>query len=172
MNSKQYMINWIKENTKDCNSVLELGCRYGDRLKIIHNDALKFGIEIHKPFLDASPYDFTKLHGDILDFDQIILDSMDCVMLIDVIEHLNKDDGIELIKRLQAYGMSKILIQTPNGQYEQGPEPGNKYNAHRSTWINDDLDQLGFKTNVVSNFFPPSGGNTRNCLFAIWSKDE
>lgn len=171
MTSKEYMIQWIIDNVGNCKSVIELGCRYGDRLKILPANIKKYGIEIHKPFLDKAHCEFEKIDGDLLEFDNYITPyEIECAMLIDVLEHLNKVDGERLLVRLKRYGFKKILIQTPNGFYAQGPEPGNKYNAHLSTWTEKELKDLGFITSVYQNFWPAKDNNTVDCLFATWER--
>lgn len=79
-------------------------------------------------------HDFTGLNG------------WDVILMTDVIEHLEKDDGIARLKQLQkrlAPG-GRFLVSTPAIWMEQGAAYGNEYERHRSLWTCDDFRSLGF----------------------------
>lgn len=97
------------------------------------------GIEIH------SAYDNPLWHlayGHVFQGDvTTIIDDMDHYDLIivgDVIEHLDKDAGMELLHKLVQRG-TLVVVATPRGYMEQGELHGNEYEAHRSGWEAQDF---------------------------------
>lgn len=74
--------------------------------------------------------------------------SVDTVYLIDVIEHLPKSDGIELLKRTEHIANKQIVIFTPLDPIVQEALPGNKdawglngvdWQEHKSVWNPNDF---------------------------------
>lgn len=74
--------------------------------------------------------------------------AVDTVYLIDVIEHLTKEEGEELLARTEKIAKKQIIIFTPLEYIEQKSLPGNKdawgYNGtdwqeHKSVWTPDDF---------------------------------
>ncbi len=68
--------------------------------------------------------------------------SYDLVLLIDVIEHLDKDEGMQLLKLL-VKNNKNLLITTPKKFYPQGAVYKNPYEIHRSFWSKKALLQFG-----------------------------
>jgi len=69
----------------------------------------------------------------------------DLVTLYDVIEHLPKRSGYDLLERCEELTCKYVVLQTPNGFLEQGPEFGNEHQRHLSGWFPQDLEGLGYK---------------------------
>ena len=68
--------------------------------------------------------------------------SYDLIVLIDVIEHMEKKDGIKLIRELKKKS-EFILITTPKKHIEQTDLFSNKYEIHRSLWKRNELRKFG-----------------------------
>jgi hypothetical protein len=75
--------------------------------------------------------------------------AVDTVYLIDVIEHLPKEQGMELLKRTEKIAKNQIVIFTPLEHIEQKCLDGNKdawglngaeWQEHKSVWTPDDFD--------------------------------
>ena len=58
----------------------------------------------------------------------------DVVFMGDVIEHLEKSAGHQLLKQLLAKTQKRLIVATPNGPYAQGSILGNHFECHRSSW--------------------------------------
>lgn len=85
--------------------------------------------------LDRAPvYSAPKQHG------------WDLILMTDVIEHLEKPDGIERLKQLQRRlnAGGKLLVSTPAIWIEQGAAHGNEHERHKSLWDCDDFRRLEF----------------------------
>lgn len=70
----------------------------------------------------------------------------DLVLLIDVIEHMSKDDGHALLWGIQRSG-PKVLVSTPKVFFEQHDDH-NPYEEHLSLWGWDDFAEHGVKLDV------------------------
>ena len=70
--------------------------------------------------------------------------SFDCVVALDVIEHLEKTDGLRLLDQMEIIAREKVIIFTPNGFLEQKPFDGNEWQRHISGWEIDEMRQMGF----------------------------
>lgn len=74
--------------------------------------------------------------------------SVDTVFLLDVIEHLDKETGKELLKKTEAICRKQIVLFTPLGFIEQNhPDgkdawgyDGGKWREHKSGWLPEDFD--------------------------------
>ncbi|HKG92169.1 MAG TPA: class I SAM-dependent methyltransferase [Gemmatimonadaceae bacterium] len=69
----------------------------------------------------------------------------DLVTLYGLIEHLLRRRGFDLLERCEALTSKYVLLETPNGFVEQGPEFGNVYQRHLSGWFPEDFIGLGYK---------------------------
>ena len=80
-------------------------------------------------------------------------EQFDLVLLTDVVEHFDKEAGYAILleaMRAVADG-GALLISTPAKFFEQGAWHGNPYECHRSSWTADELQALGFKTELLGS---------------------
>lgn len=89
--------------------------------------------------------------GDALKYIQYAKDqSFDVISLFDAIEHLTKEDGLELLKECQRVARKHILVFTPEGYVRNEPhnawgiEGADHWQQHLSGWTIDELKGLGF----------------------------
>ncbi|MGO8926060.1 MAG: class I SAM-dependent methyltransferase [Limisphaerales bacterium] len=73
----------------------------------------------------------------------------DLVTLFHVIEHFPKRQAFELLERCERLTCKYILVVTPNGFLEQGPEYGNEFQRHLSGWFTHDFEGLGYSVRGV-----------------------
>lgn len=66
------------------------------------------------------------------------------VAAVDVIEHLDRDEGFAFLQSLESITSDYVLIQTPCGYNPQGPEYGSQFQRHRSGWFPHDFQSLGY----------------------------
>lgn len=66
----------------------------------------------------------------------------DLVMAIDILEHLEKNDGYRFIQLLKNVSSKCVLISTPKEFIEQHID-ANPYENHRSHWSEDELKNSG-----------------------------
>ena len=113
---------------------------------------VKIGIEIYEEYIKHAEYDnCIKILGDALNYNILLANyDLDTVMIIDVLEHFEKDVGYELIGRLKR-DFIKILLMLPVGKFEQELDVtgygGHEYQKHRSYWYKEDINKLNFNKN-------------------------
>lgn len=175
MTSKEKMVSWIQENTKNTNCIVDFGCMFGSRFKYAGNpNTIKIGIELFKPYLDNAVESFIKIHGNMCNFNKLIDKKYyDCAMIIDSIEHLEKNEALNLLKEIQKL-FNKILLITPEHFFifekDLSGYDSHESQRHKSGWEVEEFKNLGFKVELISDFHPPSDNNPRGCIFAIWEK--
>ncbi|WP_407357228.1 hypothetical protein [Methanolobus sp. WCC5] len=75
--------------------------------------------------------------------------SIDTILLVDVIEHLEKEEGRELLKATELVASQQIAIFTPLGflpqEHPDGKDiwgyDGGSYQEHKSGWLPEDFDE-------------------------------
>mgnify|MGYP003526586461 CR=1 len=102
-------------------------------------------IEIDVPYAVVK-YDVRKLK------DIFIPKSFDLVIALDIIEHLEKEESLELIRQCEEIAKLGVVLETPKGYIPQNLDiqghGGHEWQTHRSGWEPKDLEDLGYKVVV------------------------
>lgn len=147
----QYLL--IRE-LMDCESVLDLGCGRHSMIPIIPSFIRTTGVELFEPHyreaVEKARHD-KLIQADItkIEFED---NSFDAVVLMDVIEHLSKDEGEKLIKKLERWARKKVIVFTPNGFLHQDEYADNPYMVHQSGWECAEFKNKGFCVYGVRGF--------------------
>ena len=109
-------------------------------------------MEAFQPYLEESKRknihtEYLKQRIEEVDFSR---DSFDAVIMIEVLEHLTKETGLEILEKAEKWAKNKIIISTPNGYFPMGAVDSNAFQRHLSGWNIDALEKLGFKCYGVS----------------------
>jgi hypothetical protein len=164
------LYKWIRENTDGSRCVVDLGAGFFDKLRYVTPLAHKIGIEVFPSYLSFAPVGVTAMIGDIREWERLIEPKYrDTAMLIDVIEHMSKSDGLLLLRSLKA-GFRKVLLMTPDGFVEQNEDVtgyGNEWQVHMTGWTKEELEAEGMVVELKANFHPqiPLGA-----LFAVYER--
>ena len=70
--------------------------------------------------------------------------SFDAVIMIEVLEHLAKQNGMKILKSMEKWSKRKIIVTTPNGFLEQKELDNNVRQKHLSGWKINELEKFGF----------------------------
>jgi hypothetical protein len=99
------------------------------------------GIEIHREYISPlHDYIYDTVYvGGAVDVLGTLKQSYDLVLLIDILEHLNHDEGRTVLERCQQMARN-ILICTPKDIGRQGQMFGNPFEAHISQWEREDFE--------------------------------
>lgn len=73
-------------------------------------------------------------------------DEFDFVIALDLIEHLTKSQGYQLLYGIDRVSTGFSALLTPNGFVWQPPSVNNPFNAHISGWNSKEFKNLGWKT--------------------------
>ena len=74
--------------------------------------------------------------------------SFDVVTCVEVIEHLEKAQGLALLDELERIGR-RVIVTTPNGFLEQGELAANPLQRHRSGWTVREFATRGYTVRGV-----------------------
>jgi Methyltransferase domain len=142
----------------DCRAALDIGCgpssvltQFRPGLRTVGLDAFEGAIAAARRRAQHDDY----VLADVLNTSpETILERaggrpFDLVTLFDVIEHFPKRQGFELLERCERLTSKYILVVTPNGFLEQGPEYGNEFQRHLSGWFTHDFEGLGYAVHGV-----------------------
>lgn len=111
----------------------------------------------------------TPRHGEALTLMSKMQDrSYDVVLGIDVVEHLEKADGLRLLAEMRRVG-KRVVLFVPEGNHPQAAHSGNEWQAHRSTWWAPDLEAIGFMVERWENFHSEPGKDS-GAMFVTWSE--
>ncbi|MHB1663652.1 MAG: class I SAM-dependent methyltransferase [bacterium] len=137
----------LKRDLKDCKSVLDLGCGKDSPLQYCKLIKYSVGVEAFKPSLKASKS--KRIHSKYINENILNVDfeenSFDAVIMIEIIEHLNKEDAINLINRANKWAKKRVIITTPNGYLPQNEYDSNVLQNHLCGFDVKELKSLGFK---------------------------
>lgn len=138
-------LDQVSELARECRSILLVGCGPSARISLRPGQVV-VGVDLFLPYLvrmrqEGRILGVVRADGTSLPFKQ---SSFDCVLAIDVIEHLPKAAGFRLISDMDRVCRGMLLLFTPNGFFPQTSYDGNQHQEHLSGWTTHDLEVLGF----------------------------
>jgi len=134
-------------------SILEAGCGQGNISRSRYFPAkipLRLGVEIFEPYartaLSRGSYD-SVLRGDVRAL-PLKDKSVDCVLCVEVIEHMPKDEGVALIKEFERVARHQVVVSTTDIPLkpldERTATDGNMAMYHQARWKPHEFADLGF----------------------------
>lgn len=140
----------IEKEIKGCQTLLDVGCGGFSPLKDINKTMQKsVGVDAFKPSIDAAKKRKTHTENKVMNIFKLKSffkeKSFDCVVALDLIEHLTKEEGNKLLVDLERIAKKKVIIFTPNGFVPQGVYDGNTYQIHKSGWGFREMFKKGYK---------------------------
>lgn len=141
----------VKHLINKSNSILDIGCGIGNYLKYTNPRQKVTAIEPHAPYIEkakeAAPWAEIK-NTDGLSYFSAADEKFDLILLIDVVEHLEEDDGLRLISEAIKHCSGIVFAQIPIGNHEQTEDEwnmgGEYWQTHRTTWDKKKLSKTEF----------------------------
>jgi hypothetical protein len=153
-NGKKLIAEWVQAHSEKLTSMLDIGAGAGFYARLFRKyapKAYRIGLEIYGPYIKKFQLE-KKYHelifGNVLD---LALPPAHCIILGDVLEHMERRDAERLIDKIKNKYLY-IIVSVPVGEYIQGEMYGNKFEAHLTTWSYDELCQLFKNFAVKQNF--------------------
>ena len=130
-------------------NILDVGCGKHSSLAytIDHSEFEVVGLDIFEPYLKEAKYKGVCPQVVVGDARSLPFKdkSFDVVTCIEVIEHLEKERGEQVLSELERVSKWLVVISTPIGKCRQHAYDQNPFQEHRSTWSVQDLEARGFK---------------------------
>jgi 2-polyprenyl-3-methyl-5-hydroxy-6-metoxy-1,4-benzoquinol methylase len=137
----------IRQTLKDCATVLDLGCGDNSPMRFL-NTAKITGVDGYEPALTMAQARGThdEYHlADVRKVDQLFGDRrFDACIALDVIEHLTKPDGLQMLAAIERLATKRVVIFTPNGFVPQQSKNGD-LQEHLSGWLPDEMSKRGYR---------------------------
>lgn len=147
----------LQKELKDAESILELGTGpFSQALEV--SRASYIGFESFGPYVEAirksqvakaANRKIEVLKGDILNLN-FPSNSFSHVVMIDVLEHIPRELGEDLLDRIWEWAYASVIIKTPNGFVSQPAMDGNPLQEHVSEWSVDDFLRRGYSVTGLS----------------------
>lgn len=118
------------------------------------------GFEVYEPYikiLKSAGIDVNNADITNIEFQS----KADVALILDVIEHMQKSDGLKLIDQLKTV-VNKIIIYTPKEFVSNDGDLTNPYQEHKCLWTEEEFKLMGFETQLTK-----IDGN----ILAIWRKE-
>jgi SAM-dependent methyltransferase len=155
---RQHVSLLEQEIIGSCQTLLDIGCGSGNHIRGCPPHLIKKAVGI-----DAFPEAVAKAKESGLYTETILArvdqlanlfeeSSFECVVAFDLIEHLEKAEGLSLIAVMEKLSSKKVIIFTPNGFLPQDSIQGNPYQVHRSGWSASEMKFLGYTVYGVHGF--------------------
>lgn len=136
----------LKRELSGCDAVLDLGCGHHSPIQRC-NIPFSVGVEVFEPYLQESKR--RGIHSQYIQADIRQIEfkpkSFDAVIAVEVLEHLTKQEGAELVHKMERWARKKVVVTTPNRYLWQGTYDNNPLQEHRSGWSVKELRKLEFK---------------------------
>ena len=157
---KAFKPHWryIEKEIRGCHSLLDLGCGYPSPVSNFSYKLHTVGVDAFGPSIAKSKADH--IHDEYVQTDVLEAHkhfrkkSFDCVIALDLIEHLDKNSGFKLIEEMETLARKKVVIFTPNGFLSQPAHGGNRHQKHLSGWSVDEMRNRGYKVIGINGWKP------------------
>lgn len=142
-------------------SILDVGCGRESPAACMRNSAHLVGVDAHAPSIEESKR--RALHHeyhvhDVLEIgSKFAPGSFECVAALDLIEHLKKEDGLQLLDAMERIASKRVVVFTPNGFLKQGEYDSNPWQVHLSGWTVDEMQKRGYRVIGINGWRPLRG---------------
>jgi len=141
----------IAKSLKGCRSILDVGCGRGELMENLNRrvSAYRVGLDLYLPYLYEAKK--RRSYDDLICADvrwlPIRPGSFDGVLCSQVIEHLSKDEGLELVQEIEAISRLRVVIGTTIGYVPYLPldqnNNSNPFQVHKSGWAPETFYLMG-----------------------------
>lgn len=130
-------------------SLLDVGCGKGVPVEFINRKHRYFviGLDAFAPYLNECKK--KRIHDTYVQADVRQLpfadSTFDCVLCLEVLEHLEKKDGEKLLSELERIASREVILSTPVGNYKQDNYDDNPLQEHKYIWEPMEIREKGYK---------------------------
>src|SRR6185437_4825793 len=138
----------LRKTLVGCQSVLDIGCGASPTMRQLGIPKI-IGVEGYKPSADRARQ--LKTHDEIIETDVRQLNQcfqpkqFDACVALDVIEHLEKADGLKLMQSMESIAKKTVIFFTPSGYLPQRRTANDDLQEHLSGWEPDEMRSYGYR---------------------------
>lgn len=146
----------LEKELSGVKTVLDVGCGSNSPLARIKKNFYSVGVDAFEPSIKKSKRE--KIHDEYKLCDVLKISkhfkkkSFDVVVALDLIEHLEKKEGLHLLEQMELLARKKIILMTPNGFVSQHPIEDNPYQIHKSGWGISDFKKMQYRIYGIRGF--------------------
>ncbi|MEW6273136.1 MAG: class I SAM-dependent methyltransferase [Thermodesulfobacteriota bacterium] len=166
----------LEASLAGCRTVLDVGCGCASPLAAIGFAGTRLGVDISAPDLALARRAGTHdqlVRADVARIGDLVRPrSVDAVVALDVIEHLEREPALELVLALERIARRRVVVFTPNGFVPQPPTEDNPHQEHRSGFTVRDMRERGYRVRGIHGLWCLLGafGETRFAPGFLWRR--
>lgn len=151
----------LEKAVGESKSLLDVGCGKDSPIQYFPKGIYCVGVDAYKPSIQKSKE--KKIHNEYHNIDVLEIGnefkcrSYDCVIALDLIEHLEKKDGLKLIEMMEKIAREKVVIFTPKGFLPQKEHDNNPWQVHKSGWEVEEMQSKGYEVIGINGWKPLRG---------------
>jgi hypothetical protein len=131
-------------------SVLDVVCGLSLKSQYVPAD-VRVGVDVYRPYLQAVEADcpHVLVNAHVAELARLFLPkSFDLVMALDIVEHMEKDAALAMLRDCEQIARVAVIVETPSGYVPQDIDiwdrGGDHWQTHRSGWTAKDFESLGY----------------------------
>jgi hypothetical protein len=138
----------LRQALLGCDRVLDVGCGCSMNLRWL-DIPHPVGVEAYPPSFEEAQRRQT--HDELVCADARMIDQhfkpgqFEACIALDVIEHLTKEDGLQLMAKMERIASKKIVFLTPSGFLPQQHIEQGDLQEHLSGWEASEMEQRGYR---------------------------
>lgn len=146
--SRIWTLLQLRRALSGCDSVLDIGCGSDSALSIFGLETL-VGFEGYGPSVEAARAKRTHqeiIMGKVQNLaSHFATNQFEACIAIDVIEHMTKQEGLQMLSSMERIASKRSIILTPNGFLPQGHTDKADLQVHLSGWEPAEMGRLGYR---------------------------
>ncbi len=139
---------WVID--KSAESILDVGCGQGLPMQMINvrmNVVKSIGVDIYEPYIKEGKK--RKIHTEYIKADirkfSFKDKSVDVVMGLQVLEHLDKRDSWKLLEKMEKIARKQVIVSMPIGKTYHPAVDGNVHQLHLSGFYPEEFTKRGYR---------------------------
>jgi ubiquinone/menaquinone biosynthesis C-methylase UbiE len=134
---------------KKSKTILDVGCGSGGPIVFLNRNQV-FSVvcaDIFKPYLDQCKKKMPDSGCVLCDARALPFSekSFDTVLCIEVLEHMEKEEGLQAIAAMEHVAKKQVILATPLHHYKHSAYDNNPYQEHKYIWRSAELKKLGYR---------------------------
>jgi hypothetical protein len=131
-----------------CPEVLDIGCGRCSPVQF-YRKGRTVGVDLSDEYLDEARR--TGTHDELRKASALEIEkefgpaAFDACIALDLIEHLPKEGGWELLRQMEAVARRRVILFTPNGFLPQRNREREEFQEHQSGWTTEDFRSRGYQ---------------------------